>query len=111
MISELSLLSIPVFDLIYSVLEKFLSEISVMIAVTTVSMIYRYRNKIVKNKKRYRNLEQRLYGFEKDDTKSGFIPRTDKKVDKIESEVEEIKETVYKIDGKIDGEFDDQNNE
>lgn len=102
-------------------LSTLFTEIVVFVAIGTISFItgllWRYKQTIKKIQKRQNWLENSLYGFEKDDTDDGFIPRTDarleeqnnkldnqsEEINEMQNDITEIKTTLEHIRNKIDG--------
>lgn len=110
--------------MVLDIVASLFTEIIIFVAIGTISFItgllWRYKKTIQKTQKRQNWLENSLYGFEKDDTDDGFIPRTDKRlkkqsnqldnqsdeIDDMQKDITEIKTTLEHIRDKIDS---DQN--
>lgn len=87
--------------LIESIVGKFIGEILAFIMIGFITFvtgaIWRYRNELKTTKQRQNRLENNLYGFEKDESDDGFIPRTDDRLDQQEEDIKDIKEDVTYI--------------
>jgi len=88
-----------------------------MITATIISLMYKFYkdNKIYI--KKYKVLEQRLFGMDNDDTDIGFIKRTDERletqkedIDEIKSDMKDINNLVHRIDDKISNNDDNNYN-
>lgn len=92
--------------MIEQIVNEFLLEILIFVVTGLVGYLIRqhnnYKNKIDKTEEKQRRIENRLYGFETDETDEGFISRTDSRLEENREDIEQIRKDTQDIKSDIE---------